>query len=50
MQEEDYSRLVTEALIRYGKKGEIKAEYIREMVPEYEVKEFLTFRFNSKFV
>lgn len=34
MTEEDYSRLVTESLIRFGSKGEIKQENLREMIPE----------------
>jgi Ca2+-binding EF-hand superfamily protein len=32
--EEDYSKLVTETLIRYGNRGEIKMEQFRELVPE----------------
>lgn len=49
MQEEDYSKLVTETLIRFGNKGEIKLENLMELVPQDEVKECLSFRFNSKF-
>lgn len=48
MTEEDYSRLVTESLIRFGSKGEIKQENLREMIPEDELQEFLSFRFDSK--
>lgn len=50
MQEEDYSKLVTETLIRYGIKGEIKLQNLRELIPEDEVKEFLSFRFNGRAV
>jgi hypothetical protein len=49
MQEEDYSKLVTETLIKYGNKGEIRLENLRELIPEDEVREFLSFRFNNKF-
>ena len=34
MQEEDISKLVTETLIRYGTKGEIRLENIRDVLPE----------------
>ena len=37
MQEEDYSKLVTETLIRFGSKGEIRQENLRELLPEGEV-------------
>ena len=49
MQEEDYSKLVTQTLIRYGNKGEIKLENLMDLVPQDEVKECLSFRFNNKF-
>jgi Ca2+-binding EF-hand superfamily protein len=38
MQEEDYSKLVTETLIRFGTKGEVKLENLRELISEDEVK------------
>lgn len=50
MQEEDYSKLVNETLTRYGVKGEIKIENLIEMVPEDEIKEIMSFRFNNKFL
>jgi Ca2+-binding EF-hand superfamily protein len=36
-QEEDYSKLVTETLIRFATKGEIKLENLMEILPHDEV-------------
>lgn len=49
LQDEDYSKLVTETLIKYGTKGEIRLENLLEILPADEVKETMSFRFNSKF-
>lgn len=38
MQEEDYAKLATETLIKYGSKGEMRLENLLEMLPSDEVK------------
>lgn len=48
LQEEDYAKLVTETLVRYGSKGEIKLENLMEIMPADEVLEVLSFKFNTK--
>lgn len=48
LQEEDFGKLVTETLARYGSKGEIKLENLMEILPGEEVQELLSFRFTGK--
>ena len=47
MAEEDYSKLVSETIERFGSKGEIKFEQLLKMVSEDEVMEVLSFSFGQ---
>ncbi len=49
LDEEAVKNMASEALVRYGARGEVRLEQFVELVQKDEVKEVMTFRFSKNY-